>query len=116
MQRPLRAVLALILGLTTMLVRPVSACTMVAPAQVVEATVAAPDAAAEQPQDHHHHQHAAAPTEQDPAPPHPANDADCDVAVGCLVAVTPAHAAVPATSDQIIASAMSAPEPPPPRR
>ncbi len=120
MRRLLRAVLAVGLGLTTILVGPASACTMVPPVVVTQPADDAHDA-------HHRHHGDAAPTDATPVPERPSHAVPCELAVGCAAALLPIAAApgepaalehhrVSAAVDTRIASAFRAPEPPPPRR
>jgi|688.fasta_scaffold27216_3 hypothetical protein len=104
MRRVLRGVVLLFTGLSTLVLGPVMACAETAPVADAHA---------------HHH---GAPAE----PAAPAHDAACDLAIGCLVAVTPLITALDAAPSAALfttyaepnaewAGPSRAPEPPPPR-
>jgi len=111
MRRLLRGVVLLFTGLSTFVLGPAMACAESAPAAVVDA---------------HAHHHGAAPESTAPDPAAPTHDAACDLAIGCLVAVTPLITALDAAPSAALfttyaepnaewAGPSRAPEPPPPR-
>lgn len=109
MRRIVRGLVLLFTGLSTFVLGPAMACAEPAPAVDAHA---------------HHH---GAPAEPDtPEPAAPTHDAACDLAIGCLVAVTPLITALDATPVAVVPSTYTepnaewagpsrAPEPPPPR-
>jgi hypothetical protein len=114
MRRLLRGVVLLFTGLSTFVLGPAMACAE--PAPVVDAHA-------------HHHGGATgseAGTPGAPTPAAPTHDAACDLAIGCLVAVTPLITALNAAPAAVLhtryaepnaewAGPARAPEPPPPR-
>jgi len=126
---PLRAALALLFGLVTLVTSPLSACTMaVSDLTPAEAAVAAASLEATAGAGHHHH-HGGSAEEQQPTQPAPIGDhsAPCAAAVGCVTALAPVQqhltqtlrsvsTAVPDAPAIAITAAVRSPEPPPPRR
>lgn len=109
MRRVLRGLVLLFTGLSTFVLGPAMACAE--PAPVVDAHA-------------HHHGAPAEPSAPEQAPP--SHDAACDLAIGCLVAVTPLRTALDAAPVAMShtpyaepnaewAGPSRAPEPPPPR-
>jgi hypothetical protein len=127
---PLRAALALLFGLVTLVTSPLSACTMPASDLTPAATpVAAASLEATGGVGLHHHHHGGSGEEQLPTQPAPIGDhsAPCAAAVGCVTALAPAQqhltetlrlvsTAVPDAPSIAITAAVRSPEPPPPRR
>lgn len=109
MRRIVRGLVLLFTGLSTFVLGPAMACAE--PAPVVDA---------------HAHHHGAPSEPATPEPAAPTHDAACDLAIGCLVAVTPLITALDAVPVAGVPSTYAepnaewagpsrAPEPPPPR-